>query len=148
MIIPQDAKIYIIQSLACYKPPAQIIREVNEQFGFEVPPQNISAYNPATESGSRLSRPHKELFDQVRKKYIEDTSEIPIAQKAHRLRLLQEMLEKPEVQSRPGVMLRILEQAAREVGGAYTRSEEATEVEVQISVSIQEAIRKVYGDAE
>lgn len=55
-----------------------------------------------------------------------DVSTIPIAQQAYRLRVLQRSLVKVEGQGNVSMVAQLLEQAAKESGGAFTNRRELT----------------------
>ena len=59
------------------------------------------------------------LFHDTRKRFREETAEIPIANRAYRLRALGRMAEKAESMKNMALTAQLLEQAAKEVGDVY-----------------------------
>jgi hypothetical protein len=118
--IPEEVKAYIITALACFDDNKQIIKDVKEKFGVDVYQQQLTAYDPANVAGQRLSKPLKKLFEDSRKKFLEDLTAIPIANTAVRLRTIQRMVRSAEERGNMAMVASLLEQAAKETGGAYT----------------------------
>lgn len=110
--------------LARFDAPTDVQGALQERFGVEASRSQIVFYNPETSEGAkRLSDKWKELFKETRKKYSQDTSGIAAAQKAERVRMLEEAaLEAKKMKNYP-LMASMLEQIAKEVGGKYTNKE-------------------------
>jgi hypothetical protein len=115
-----DVKVFVTQALACFDSPAQVIKDLKQEFGLEVTPQQLQAYNPATKAGARMSVKLKLIFAGTREAFLKDVSGIPIAQQAYRLRVLNRMLARVESQGNVVVAAQLMEQAAKETGGAFT----------------------------
>lgn len=121
--LSDDTKLFVIQALACFDSPAQVIKDVKQQFGVDVSFQQMQAYNPATVNGKRMSKKLKTIFDATRDAFLKDVSGIPIANQASRLRVLNRMLVKAETQGNIVVAAALMEQAAKEMGGAFTNKQ-------------------------
>lgn len=119
-------KMFIVQSLARFESPSKVIEEVRARFKLEVSPQQMLAYNPATVAGSRMSAELRTLFVETRAKFKADLEEIPAANQAVRVAMLSRAAEKAERSGNMALMAQLLEQAAKEVGGAYTNRRELT----------------------
>jgi hypothetical protein len=119
--LKKEHKHFIIKNLAMYSTTAEVQQQVKENFGIEVSKQQISYYNPGTVQGNReLAQKLRHLFDVTRDKFLEGAIEIPIAHKQYRLKQLQKLYEK-HLHSDELVEARsVLEQAAKEMGNAYT----------------------------
>jgi hypothetical protein len=122
--IPEDLKIFIVTSLACFDSPKQVMQDVKEQFCVVVTSQQLSAYDPNTQNGKRLSKPFKALFEQTREQFLKDATKVPIANAAVRLRKLQRLYESAEARGNMAMAAQLLEQAAKETGGAFTNRRE------------------------
>jgi hypothetical protein len=122
--LTEDIKIYVITSLACYDSQKQVIEDVKKQFGVVMTSQQVNAYDPNTQNGKRLSKPFKALFEQTREQFLKDATKVPIANAAVRLRKLQQLLDKAEDRGNMKMAAELLEQAAKETGGAYTNRRE------------------------
>lgn len=120
----QDVKVYIVSALACFDSTKQVIADVKEQFGLVVTHQQVSAYDPATINGKRLSAPMKKLFATTRDQFLKDATKVPIANASVRLRKLQQLVNQAENRGNVKMIAELLEQAAKETGGAYTNRRE------------------------
>ncbi len=117
--ISEDVKRFIVQQLACYDTPLQVAEAVKEEFGLQLSRQQCEGYDPTKHAGRALSKKWRVVFDATRVKFKEEVSEIPIAQRAYRLRVLQRISTKAEGMRNMALTLQVLEQAAKEVGDAY-----------------------------
>lgn len=134
--LTEEVKVYIITALACFDEQKQVIKDVKEKFGVEVYQQQLTAYDPSTVAGARMSKKFKELFEDTRKQFLADTSRIPIANAAVRLRILQRHVQAADARGNTAMVASLLEQAAKETGGAFTnnRKVEASGVVGQMNV--------------
>lgn len=117
--LSNDVKAFIVQALACFDTPSQVADSVQKEFGIEVTRQQIETHDPTKHSGKGLAKRWVALFEDTRKRFREDTAEIPIANRAFRLRTLGRLAEKAESSKNARLALQILEQAAKEVGDVY-----------------------------
>lgn len=151
-----DVKVYIVTALACFDEPKQVAKDVKEKFGVDVYQQQLTAYDPSNAAGKRMSKKLREHFQTTREQFLADTSRIPIANAAVRLRTLQRLVKNAEERGNASMVASLLEQAAKEVGGAFTNRQkvEATGVvgsmqvpvpQSQASVAPDEAYRKMLG---
>lgn len=124
--LPDEVKRFAVQQLACYDTPSQVQKAIKEEFGLEVTRQQLQAYDPATVAGVRMSKKLKDLFAATRKAFLEDVSTIPIAQQSFRLRSLQRLHQRAVEQGNAVVAAQLLEQASKEIGGAFTNRRELT----------------------
>lgn len=115
-----EVKAFIVQSLACYDTPAKVIELVKENFRVTVTRQQVSAYDPANAMAKSLSQKWVELFNTTRTRFQTEITDIPIANKAYRLRTLDRMMNKAENMRNMALAASLMEQAAKEVGDAYT----------------------------
>ena len=144
--LKEPVKIFIVQSLACRDTPQEVADAVKQEFGIQIERQQVAAYDPTKSRGKDLSKKFVELFHKTRADFDAGLIDIPIAQKFYRLKHYQKQLErnlKNTVMS-----LKILEQAARDVGGQFTNKTEVTSEVTQTTVTkatdeqINEAVRK------
>ncbi|UPF01759.1 DUF2280 domain-containing protein [Pseudomonas mosselii] len=117
--LSNEVKAFIVQALACFDTPSQVAAAVREEFGIEVTRQQCESHDPTKRSGKDLAKRWVTLFEDTRARFREETAEIPIANRAYRLRALGRMVEKVEGMRNYGLALQILEQAAKEVGDVY-----------------------------
>jgi hypothetical protein len=121
-----EVKTRIVQSLACFDTPSQVAKAIKADFGVDISAQACEAYDPNKVAGQKLSERFRLLFAETRKAFLEDTSQIAISHRAVRLRALQRMSEKAENGGNMVLAASLLEQAAKEVGNAYTNRRELT----------------------
>ena len=118
-------KSFIVMSLACYDSPVKVQKAVKENFGVDVSLPQLTYYNPKSIQGSdQLAQKWKDLFEETRVRFLEEITEIPISQKVYRLKKLQENLDNFESMRNYKAVNECLEQAAKEVGGAFTNKRE------------------------
>lgn len=115
-----ECKIFIVQSIACYETPSQVVESVREKFGIEITRQQVESHDPTKVSSKGLAQKWVDIFNATRERFCKETSDIPIANKAYRLRVLDRMAVNAESMKNYGMTADILEQAAKEVGGMYT----------------------------
>lgn len=110
---------YITQQLACFDSPSIVAASVKKAHGIRVSRQVIEGHDPTKRAGARLGKKYKAIFYATREAYFKATADIAISHKAYRLRSLQKMFETAEEQGNAALACQILEQAAKESGGAY-----------------------------
>lgn len=89
----EPIKIYIVQSLACFKTPKQVVEAVKQEFNVEIPRQQVALYDPTKASGKNLSKNLRTLFEKTRREFQDNVLDIPLANKAYRLNELQDIYE-------------------------------------------------------
>ncbi|GAB1102193.1 DUF2280 domain-containing protein [Shewanella algae] len=144
--LSDQVKQFIVQSLACYDTPSQVAEAVKEEFGVVVPRQQVEAYNPTKYAGRNLSQKWRVVFDATREAFKAETADIPIAQRAYRLRKLEMMLSKAEKRGNYPLVMQMLEQAAKEVGDIYVNhkrqqsdDDDAPPQPVKVEISVKDA---------
>ncbi len=118
--ITDEAKVFIIQRLACFDSPSTVAEAVKKELGVEITKQGVEAYDPTKIAGRNLASKWKALFDDAREAFINDTSSIAISHKTVRLHMLQRMALKADEKGNMALAAQLLEQAAKEMGEAYT----------------------------
>ena len=116
----EDHKVLIVQRLATFTTPTEIQAELKE-LGVVVELAQVVYYSPDTKH-TDLAPKWRKMFDDTRAAFKKDTANIAIAHKSFRLQELQRMYRKLMSGTRPNMPLakELLEQAAKEVGEAYT----------------------------
>jgi hypothetical protein len=117
--LKDDVKAFIVQALACFDKPTQVVTSVKEQFKLDVTRQQVETYDPTKYAGRTLNIKWRTLFNDTRKRFREETAEIGIANRAARLRALDRMADKAESKGNLPLAMQIIEQAAKEVGDMY-----------------------------
>lgn len=116
------ARTYVVTALACFDAPSVVAEAVRKEFGIVITPQSIEGYDPTKRAGAKLAAKWVALFTEARKQFTEVTADIGISHKSTRLRMLQRMAEKAEKQGNIAMAANLLEQAAKEMGNAYTNT--------------------------
>ena len=116
--LPTAVIMHIVIELACFDTPAQVASTVKEKFGLTVSRQRIEAYHPERRAGARLGVKWRAVFYDTRARLTAELDDIPIACLAYRLRVLERVAAQAESMGNLLLAAHIIEQAAREVGGA------------------------------
>lgn len=135
--LKEPVKIFIVQALACRDTPQEVAELVKQEFNIEIDRRQCENYDPTKYAGRNLGKKLADLFNQTRKKFDEGLIDIPIASKYYRLKQYQKHLEK---NARNTVMsLKILEQAAKDLGGQFTNRQEITGKDGKDLMTVSEA---------
>ncbi|HCJ1550843.1 DUF2280 domain-containing protein [Klebsiella michiganensis] len=118
-----EIKAFIVQSVACFDAPSQVVESVLKEFGIQITRQQVEQNDPTKISGKGLAQKWVDLFNHTRDRFLNEISDIPIANKAYRLRVLQRMSTTAEGMKNLGMTAQLLEQAAKEVGDAYSNKQ-------------------------
>ncbi|MDK2146892.1 DUF2280 domain-containing protein [Acinetobacter baumannii] len=121
--LKEPVKIFIVQALACRDTPQEVVEQVKQEFGVDISRSQCECYDPTKYSGRNLSKKFVELFELTREKFDKGLIDIPIANKYYRLKQYQRQLEKTR---NVKTALKILEQAAKDIGGQFTNRKEIT----------------------
>lgn len=121
--LKEPVKIYIVQALACRDTPQEVVDQVKQEFGVDISRSQCECYDPTKYSGRNLSKKFVELFESTREKFDEGLIDIPIANKYYRLKQYQRQLDRTR---NVKTALKILEQAAKDIGGQFTNRQEIT----------------------
>ncbi|MFJ0508204.1 DUF2280 domain-containing protein, partial [Acinetobacter baumannii] len=114
---------FIVQSLACRDTPQEVVENVKQEFDVEISRSQCQAYDPTKYSGRNLSQKYVELFEKTREEFDKGLIDIPIASKYYRLKQYQRQLDRTR---NVKTALKILEQAAKDIGGQFTNRQEIT----------------------
>lgn len=118
-VLRSEVKAFIVQALACFDTPSQVVESVKKEFDLTVSRQQCESHDPTKFAGRGLGEKWTELFHAARKRFREETEDIPIANRAFRLRALARMADKAETMRNLPLAVQIIEQAAKETGDAY-----------------------------
>jgi len=115
-----EVKAFIVQSLACFDTPSQVVEAVKKEFGLTIARQQVESHDPTKANGKGLAQKWVDMFHATRDRFQNEISDIPIANKAYRLRTLDRMATSTEKMKNFALTAQLIEQAAKEVGDAYT----------------------------
>ncbi|KPA87058.1 hypothetical protein PF66_06403 [Pseudomonas asplenii] len=125
--LKSDVKAFIVQALACFDTPTQVSQAVKQEFDIDVTRQQVEQHDPTKRAGVNLAAKWRTLFEDTRKRFREETADIPIANRAFRLRAMSRFVEKAESMKNIGLAMQILEQAAKECGDIYVNRQPKVE---------------------
>lgn len=115
-------KTFVVERLACFRTPTEVVGLVKEIFGVAVSRQQVQVYDPTVPS-TRTPKKWGALFEATRKAYLKAKAEVGIASERWRMERRQVLYERAESMGKHGnipLCLQILEQAEKAEGGAYT----------------------------
>lgn len=124
--ISAEVKTFVVQSLACFDTPSTVVEAVKREFVVTVSRQLVETYDPTKKAGVGLSAAWRNLFSSTRDEFLADTGKIAISHRAVRLRALDRMAARAEERGNMPLAAQLLEQAAKEMGNAYTNRRELT----------------------
>lgn len=115
-----EVKAFIVQSLACFDTPSQVVELVKKEFSLSITRQQVESHDPTKANGRGLAQKWVDMFNATRERFQNEISDIPIANKAYRLRVLDRMATRAEGMKNLALTAELIEQAAKECGDAYT----------------------------
>lgn len=118
--LTDDVRAFIVVQLAAYESPSDVAALVKKTYGIEVSRQLCESYDPNKYAGQKLAKKWVALFEKARRDYMERTDDIPTANKAVRLRLLDEAAREAKRKGNLVLMASLLEQIAKEAGDAFS----------------------------
>jgi hypothetical protein len=119
--LSDEIKTFIVQSLACYLQPSQVVEAVKANFDVVVDRRQVQYYHPERGGDDkRLPDRWRNLFSETRRRYDSDIASIPISKLSYRLSRLQRMSEHAEDAGNLTLAADLLKQAAQDKGGVFT----------------------------
>lgn len=140
-----EVKAFIVQSLACFDTPSQVVELVKKEFGLSITRQQVESHDPTKANGRGLAQKWVELFHETRKRFQTELSDIPIANKAYRLRELDRMMTRAEGMKNMALAASLMEQAAKEVGDAYSNKQKVEHTSPDGSMSPRPTTIRLVG---
>lgn len=140
-----EVKAFIVQSLACFDTPSQVVELVKKEFGLSITRQQVESHDPTKANGRGLAQKWVELFHETRKRFQTELSDIPIANKAYRLRALDRMMTRAEGMKNMALAASLMEQAAKEVGDAYSNKQKVEHTSPDGSMSPRPTTIRLVG---
>jgi len=143
--LSNEVKAFIVQALACFDTPTQVAEAVKREFDIDVSRQQVETHDPTKRCSKTLAKRWVTLFEDTRKRFREQTADIPIANRAYRLRALGRMVEKAESMRNLALTAQLLEQAAKEVGDVYVNRQ--TKVDSPLDNAVPTSVQVTVMDA-
>lgn len=119
-------KRWIVQRLACFESLEEVQKALSAEFGISLTLQSIQHYDPGKFAGKDLAVHLVELFNSLRKEFLEKSERIPIANPAVRLARMERICQAAMARGNYVLAASMLEQAAKERGGSFTNRRELT----------------------
>lgn len=117
--LTDDIKLLIVTELAQFRRPSDVARMITDETGVIVDRFQVRSYDP-TKAAYAGGDKWREVFDQVRSRYLNSIESVPIAHKAYRLNVLQQICDDAQKRGNLVLACSTLEQAAKEVGNSLT----------------------------
>ena len=118
-----EHKRFIVQRLACFATPSEVVADVKEQFpGLTVSLHQVIYYDPNTK-GTDVAQVWRELHTETRARFVADSSSQAITHANWRLQQLEDMARKAKKSRNFKLAAELLEQAAKDMGGAYRQQQ-------------------------
>lgn len=123
--IPDDVRAFIIMSYARFCKTNEIHKALIAEFDLDLDQRSIANHQLDRESRANCLGPRwRALFDETRAEFLNAIDRIPIAHPAYRLAKLQRYFDLLDAKDAIGPATAVLEQAAKESGGAFTNKRE------------------------
>lgn len=123
--LKKHEKAFIVRSLAQFMEPSQVVEAVKENFKIEVSRQQVECYDPTKVAGADLSQEFIDMFDETRKKYIEQPIyNIEGANDIVQLQILSDLL----ISKKNNVVMsiKLIDQIQKIIKGHYEKKVEIT----------------------
>jgi hypothetical protein len=120
-----EVKLFITHLNARFHTPTEVVELVKAQYDIDVTPQNVQAYDPTKWTGKGLSADLRGEFERERERFRAAVTDIPVANPAYRLRMIQHLIDRQK-QINPALTASLMEQAAKDAGGAFTNKHDVT----------------------
>lgn len=132
-----NVKCAIVQALAAFDTPGQVARMVKAEYGIDITPQAVEAYDPTKAAGAKLSEQLRQLFLDTRERAINDISAVPESHMAVRVRMLGQAARRAQARGNDTAMAAYLKQIADEVRVGEGRRQISAIVGIQASVEAE-----------
>lgn len=117
--LTDEQKTFVVQRLACFRPPTEILESVKEIWELELSRQLVHYYNPRAPA-SKTPKKWADIFEATREAFLESVADVGIANEPYRLEELQALYDKAKRSGNLKLASELLEQGAKETGGAFT----------------------------
>jgi|SRR5690625_807145 len=117
--LKSEHKEFIVKGLATCDSVTEIQRELKQVYDVDASMPQILYYDP--DKSGKLAKKWRHMYYETRRRYMEEVSVIPIANKGYRLNEMQKNYEKAKRSGNLVLAQQILEQASKEVGGLFER---------------------------
>jgi hypothetical protein len=140
-ILNDEQQIYVVTELARFTTPTQVQGAIKKEWDVEMSLQAIEGYDPTTVQGAKLRPELRTLFYRERALAKKNIDSLGITHVAYRLRELQGVLDRAKSRKNDKMIMDVMQQAAREVGGSFTNK-----VHVQNDTPEPKDARRILAD--
>ena len=116
--LTSEQQAFVVQHLAEYHTPSEVVELVKEEYGIEVERQQVQYYDPTV--GAKPAKKWRDLFWEVRKGVQEGTTDRAIKYMDWRLQEYEKAYRRAMQMNNLPLAMDILKQAAKELGGMFT----------------------------
>jgi hypothetical protein len=124
--LTHEQKSFIVKELAMYCSPAQVADRVKDEYGLVVTRQQVHEYNPLAVHKKPVAKEWREMFEKTRAEFLKKNENTAVVHRSYRLRQLDQWVRDAERRGNIPLAAQLLEQAAKEVGNAFTNRHELT----------------------
>ncbi|MEG2264222.1 MAG: DUF2280 domain-containing protein [Acinetobacter sp.] len=132
----KEVKLFIVRSLAVFNTPEETVKLVSEEYkNLNVTRQQCERYDPTKRAGKDLSKELKTEFEETRKDFLEKPLNIPSANKAVQLKILDKLVQKNK--SNVVMTIKLIDQIGKitkdfgGTGGAKNTDRASVELEIK-----------------
>jgi len=137
MVDAQKSAVVIM--LACYWTPTEVVTYVSEEWDIDIRKQSVQRYDPTKHNGQRsLAKKWCDLFHATRHRFLTDAAMHAVSKMPYRMGIYQKVIDGALKMRNYDMVLRAMEQAAKDEGGSYTNRQK-----VDIDQTIQTGVMKV-----
>lgn len=138
-ILSAEEKSAVVIMLACYWTPTEVVTYVKEEWNRVVSRQAIHRYDPTKVNGQRsLAKKWSDLFHASRHHFLTDVASHAVSKMPYRMGIYQKVIDSALKVHNYDMVLRAMEQAAKDEGGSYTNRQK-----VDIDQHIQTGVMRV-----
>lgn len=145
--LTSEQKRFLVERLACFDTPTEACEAFKERFETEIARQQAFIYDASKPHlRESLSEELVAYFDQTRQAFRERTDDIPIANRAFRLKTLNKMVRDLMDNPKPNrpLIANLLEQAAKERGDVYVNRQKL-DLSSLTADQLQQLLETVFG---
>jgi hypothetical protein len=114
-----EVRAFIVRSVASFEEPSAVAAAVADEFGIAITRQAVEAYDPTKFAGRDLGDKWRDLFWATRTAFVDDLAQIGVSHRAVRLRALQRLASRAEIEGDLDMARKALDTAHREMSDVY-----------------------------
>jgi hypothetical protein len=119
--LTDEQKEYVVERLAAFDSPAEIAKDLLQDFDVAITRQSIEFYDPTKVNGRNCPERWKALFFARRQEIIDGNARLGAVHQMVRIRWLERMATAAMAQGNHAIAVRILERIHKEVGAGVAK---------------------------